>query len=86
MLLLFDAYSDLNANTSPTPWGGKYLSTDKEVRCLETSQKVICFKKLKKNMIHFCMKQHPDFLRNVLVIKPKIRSVGLIRKLMEYGL
>ncbi len=31
MLLLFDAYTDHNANSSPAPWGGKYLSTDKEV-------------------------------------------------------
>jgi hypothetical protein len=32
MVLLFDAYKGHNANTSPAPWGGKYLSTEKEVR------------------------------------------------------
>jgi hypothetical protein len=31
MVLLFDAYTENNANTSPAPWGGKYLSTEKEV-------------------------------------------------------
>jgi hypothetical protein len=29
MVLLFDAYTDHNANSSPAPWGGKYLSTDR---------------------------------------------------------
>jgi hypothetical protein len=32
MVLLFDAYTYQNANYSPAPWGGKYLSTDKEVK------------------------------------------------------
>ena len=32
MVLLFDAYTDHNANTSPSLWGAKYLSTDKEVK------------------------------------------------------
>jgi hypothetical protein len=31
MVLLFVACTDHNANTSPAPWGAKYLSTDKEV-------------------------------------------------------
>jgi hypothetical protein len=31
MVLLFDAYTDDYANTSPAPWRGKHLSTDKEV-------------------------------------------------------
>jgi hypothetical protein len=32
MVLLFDTYTDHNSNTSPAPWGAKYLSTDKEVK------------------------------------------------------
>ncbi len=32
MVLLFDAYTDHNTNSSPTPWQGKYLSTEKEVK------------------------------------------------------
>jgi hypothetical protein len=32
MVLLFDAFTDHNANTSPTPWGAKYLFTYKEVK------------------------------------------------------
>jgi hypothetical protein len=32
MVLLFDAYTDHNANTLPASWGAKYLSTDKEVK------------------------------------------------------
>jgi hypothetical protein len=31
LVLLFDDYTDHNAQASPAPWGGKYLSTDKEV-------------------------------------------------------
>jgi hypothetical protein len=32
MVLLFDAFTDHNANGSPTPWQDKYLSTEKEVK------------------------------------------------------
>jgi hypothetical protein len=32
MLLLFDAYTEHNANSSPALWKGKFLSTEKEVR------------------------------------------------------
>jgi hypothetical protein len=59
MVLLFDDYTDHNASTSPTPWGGKYLSTDKEVRFgnkLESDM----FQENQKILIHFCMKQCPD--------------------------
>jgi hypothetical protein len=31
MVLLFDAYTEHNANSSPAPWEGKYLSLEKEV-------------------------------------------------------
>jgi hypothetical protein len=47
MVLLFDAYTDHNANTSPTPWGAKYLSTDKKVKFGNKSESD-CFKKTKK--------------------------------------
>jgi hypothetical protein len=30
MLLLFDAYSEHNANASPAPWAGRNMSTIKE--------------------------------------------------------
>jgi hypothetical protein len=49
MVLLFDVYTEHNANTSPAPWGGKYLSTEKEVRFGNKSGKVICFKKIRKH-------------------------------------
>jgi hypothetical protein len=32
MVLLFDAFTVHNANGTPTPWQGKYLSTEKEVK------------------------------------------------------
>jgi hypothetical protein len=32
MLLLFDAYTEHNTNSTPAPWRGKFLSTEKEVR------------------------------------------------------
>jgi hypothetical protein len=38
MVLLFDAYTDHNANTTPAPRGGKYLSTDKEIRFKNKSE------------------------------------------------
>jgi len=47
MVLLFDAYTEHNANTSRAPWGGS-LFPQKRTSGLETSQKVICFKKIKK--------------------------------------
>ncbi len=52
MVLLFYAHTDHNANTSPAPWGGKYLSTDKEVRFGNKSESDM----FQGN----CMKQHPD--------------------------
>ena len=32
MVLSIDAYTDHSVQASPAPWGGKYLSTDKEVK------------------------------------------------------
>jgi hypothetical protein len=84
MVLLFDAYTDHNANTSPALWGAKYLSTDKEVKFgnkLESDM----FQENQKILIHFCMNQHEDIAWKILVIKQEIRLVGLLRKLMEYG-
>jgi hypothetical protein len=59
LVLLFDAYTDHNANTSPAPWGGKYLSTEKEVRFGNKSGSDM-FQENQKILIHFCMKQHQD--------------------------
>ncbi len=59
MVLLYDTYTDHNANTSPGPWGGKYLSTNKEFRFGNRSESDM-FQENQKILIHFCMKQCPD--------------------------
>jgi hypothetical protein len=59
MVLLFDAYTEHNANTSPAPWGGKYLSTEREVRFGNKSEKDL-FQENQNILIHFCMKQYAD--------------------------
>jgi hypothetical protein len=59
MVLLFDAYTAHNANTSPAPWGGKYLSADKEVRFGNKSESDM-FQENQKNLINICMKQYAD--------------------------
>ncbi len=59
MVLLFDAYTDHNANSSPASWGGKYLSTDKEVKFGNKSE-IDMFQENQKNLIHFCMNQHEN--------------------------
>jgi hypothetical protein len=59
MVLLFDAYTDHNAITSPAPRGGKYLSTDKEVKFGNKSESDI-FQENQNVLIHFCMNQHED--------------------------
>jgi hypothetical protein len=58
-VLLFDAYTAHNANTSPAPWGGKYLSTDKEVRFGKKSESDM-FQEHQKILIDFCIKQRAD--------------------------
>jgi hypothetical protein len=63
MLLLFDAYTEHNANSAPAPWGGKFLSTEKEVRFGNKSESNL-FQENQKILIHFCMKQHEDMLWN----------------------
>jgi hypothetical protein len=62
MLLLFDACSEHNTNSSPAPWGGKFLSTEKEVRFGNKSESDL-FQENQKILIHFCMQQHEDILR-----------------------
>ncbi len=52
---------------------------------LETSQKVICFKKIKKYLFIFARINGRMLLGFVLVIEQEVRLVGLVRKLMEYG-
>ena len=59
MALLFDAFTDHNANGSPTPWQGKYLSTEKEVKFGNKSKSNL-FQENQKNLIHFCMTQRED--------------------------
>jgi hypothetical protein len=59
MMLLFDAYTEHNTNTSPAPWGGKYLSTEKEVRFRNKSESDPCQEN--QNILNnFCMKQRAD--------------------------
>ncbi len=59
MVLLFDAYTDHNANTSPAPRGAKYLSTDKEVKFGNKSENDM-FQENQKILINFCMNQRED--------------------------
>ncbi len=48
MLLLFDAYSNCNANASPAPWAGRNFSMS-EQEMIQESQLVL---------IKFCLKQN----------------------------
>jgi hypothetical protein len=59
MVLLFDAYTDHNTNSSTAPWGGKNLSTDKEVNFGNKSESDM-FQENQQILIHFCMNQHED--------------------------
>jgi hypothetical protein len=59
MVLLFNAYTDHNTNTSPATWGGKYLSTDKEEKFGNKSESDM-FKENQKVLIHVCMNQRED--------------------------
>jgi hypothetical protein len=68
MMLLFDAYTDHNASSSPAPWGSKYLSTDKEVKFGNKSESDM-FQDNQKNLIHFCMNQHEDIAWKIFGIK-----------------
>jgi hypothetical protein len=52
MVLLFDAYIDHNATSSPAPWGAKYLSTDKKVKFGNKSERDM-FQENQKNLIQF---------------------------------
>jgi hypothetical protein len=52
MLLLFDAYSDHNANVSPTPWAGRNLSMS-EQEMIQENQMLL---------IKFCLKQNEDMM------------------------
>ncbi len=59
MVLLFDLYTNHNANSLPAPWQGKYLSTEKEVMFGNKSESDL-FQEDQKNLIHFCMNQRED--------------------------
>ena len=59
MLLLLNAYTEHNANTSPAPWANRFLSTEKEQRFGDKSE-ADWFIENQKLLIHFCMKQRED--------------------------
>ncbi len=63
MVLLLDAYTYHNTNSSPATRGGKYLSTDKEVKFGNKSESDM-FQENQKKLIHFCMNQHKDIAWN----------------------
>jgi hypothetical protein len=59
MLLLFDAYIDHNADAAPTPWAGRLLSTIKEDKSDNKSER----KLLQENqtvLIKFGMNQSKE--------------------------
>jgi hypothetical protein len=74
-----------NTNTSPAPWGGKYLSTDKEVRFGNKSESDM-LQENQKILIHFWMKQHPDISWKFFVNKNRTQIGWPCKKMMEYGL
>ncbi len=51
MLLLFDAYTDHNANASPTPWRGRNFSMSRR-KMIQKNQLLV--------LIKFCLKQNED--------------------------
>jgi hypothetical protein len=65
MVLLFDAYTVHNANTAPAPWGGKFLSTDKEVRFGNKSESDM-FQENQKNLIHFLHEAASRYLLEII--------------------
>jgi hypothetical protein len=85
MLHLFDAFTENNANAAPAPWGGKFLSTEKEVRFGNKSESNL-FLENQKIWIHFCMKQHEDMSWIFLETQRQGKLVGLLEKWMQYGL
>ena len=61
MLLLFDAYSNHNANASPAPWVGRKFSYVKEDRFYNKSEQEM----IQENqlvLIKFCLKQNEDMV------------------------
>jgi hypothetical protein len=63
MLLLFDAYSDHNANAAPIPWASRNFSMS-EQEMIQVNQLVL---------IKFCLKQNEDMAWNFLA--PTTRRV-----------
>jgi hypothetical protein len=82
---LIDAYTEHNAKFAPAPWGGKFLSPEKEVRFGNKSESNL-FLENQKILIHFCMKQHEDMSRIFLETKRQGKLVGLLGIWMQYGL
>jgi hypothetical protein len=59
ILLLFDAYSDHNANAAPAPWVGRNLSSIKEDRFNNMSEQEM-IQENQMILIKFCLKQNED--------------------------
>ncbi len=74
MLLLFNAYTEHKANSTPAEWGDKFLSTEMEVRFGNKSESNL-FLENQKILIHFCMKQCEDMLWYFFWNK-KTRQIG----------
>ncbi len=72
------------ANSSPAPWGGKYPSTDKEVKFGNKSESDM-FQENHNNLIHFCLNQCEDIAWNCFGNKTSNQIGCLVRKLMECG-
>ena len=67
MLLLFDAYSDYNANASPTPCAGRNFSMS-EQEIIQENQLIL---------LKFCLKQNEDMVRKLFGTKnKKTRQLG----------
>ncbi len=70
ILLLFDAYSQQNMNTSPTPWATRNLSSIKEDQYINKSEQKI----LQENQMvlnKFCWKQNEDIAWKLFDTKNK---------------
>jgi hypothetical protein len=60
MSLLFDCYSEHNANMSPTPWGGRCFSTEKQDELGSNKSEYDLFIENQRILIEFCMLQRED--------------------------
>ncbi len=89
---LFDLYIYHNANVSPAPWGGKYLSTVKENSFSNKSEREM----LQENqtvLIKFCLKQRKDIawkfygnLKTKEIGWPVRKNICYARQLLNGGI